>query len=98
MTAKRKEAVALVNNKGGVGKTTSAVPLAAGISAENIGQDLDGYLAVEVRVHGPVDAAHTAAAQLIDDPVMRDGFADHRETLHRQFAHCNQNDLKLLSL
>ena len=36
MTARRQEAitVALVNNKGGVGKTTSAVSLSAGIAAE----------------------------------------------------------------
>jgi hypothetical protein len=32
------------------------------------------------------------------DPVMCNGFANHGESLHRQFPHCNQNELNLLRL
>ena len=40
-------------------------------------EDLDGYLAVERLVDGPEDRTHAAAAQLVDDPILPDGFPDH---------------------
>src|SRR5713101_4368211 len=43
-----------------------------------IGQKLQGHKSVEGHVLGLVDHAHAAAAQLLDDPVVRDGLADHQ--------------------
>ena len=42
-----------------------------------VGQELQGDKAVQLYVLGLVDHAHAAAAQLLDDAVVRDGLADH---------------------
>ena len=40
-----------------------------GIRREQIGQDLKRDVAVEPRVAGPIDLAHAAFAELVEDPV-----------------------------
>jgi hypothetical protein len=47
-----------------------------GIAGKLIGQELQGNEAVKPRVLGFVDDTHTAAAQLLDDAVVRDGLTD----------------------
>src|ERR1700730_11142960 len=42
-----------------------------------IGQKLEGNKPVQVYVLGLVDHTHTAAAQFLDDAVVRDGLTDH---------------------
>ncbi len=42
-----------------------------------LGQEFERDEAVETRVLGLVDDAHSAAAQLLQDAIMRDGAADH---------------------
>jgi hypothetical protein len=42
-----------------------------------IGQKLQGHKSVEGYVLGLVDNTHSATAELLDDPVVRDGLADH---------------------
>jgi len=68
------------------------------IPAEDVGQHLDGDLAVQFRVFGAVHDPHATCAELFDDPVARDGVAYHGESFHWRFAHCNQKDVNLLSL
>ena len=47
------------------------------VSGNFIGKELESDEAMQSRVLSLVDHAHAAAAQLLDDPVMRDGLADH---------------------
>ncbi len=42
-----------------------------------VGQEFQSDEAAEARVLGLVDDAHPAAAELLDDAVVRDGLADH---------------------
>ncbi len=48
-----------------------------GIGGESGGQDLDGDVAAEPRVHGLVDLAHAAFAELVLDPIGSEGCPDH---------------------
>src|SRR4051794_14529806 len=48
-----------------------------GVSGDLVRQELQGNKAMESSVLGLVDHTHPAAAQLLDDAVVRDGFADH---------------------
>ena len=40
-------------------------------------EELERHRALQAEVLGPVDDAHAALAELLDDPVVRDGLADH---------------------
>jgi hypothetical protein len=42
-----------------------------------VGQELESYEPAELYVLGFVDHTHAAAAQFLDDAVVRDGLADH---------------------
>ena len=44
-----------------------------GVAGQVIGQDLNGDLAIQFRVAGPVHHAHPAAAEFFQDLVMGDG-------------------------
>ena len=43
-----------------------------------VGQELQGDKAMELGVFGLIHHTHTAATELFDDAVMRDGLADER--------------------
>src|ERR1700674_1539738 len=47
------------------------------ISRQFIGQELEGDKAAKLGILGLVHHAHPAAAQLLNDAIVRDGFADH---------------------
>ena len=47
------------------------------VASEFGGEELERDRALEPGVLGPVDDAHAAAAEFLDDPVMADGLADH---------------------
>jgi hypothetical protein len=61
-------------------KTTEGL----GITGYLVGQELEGDEPVEPGVFGLVNHTHTAAAQLLDDAVMRDGLADHGKWASRE--------------
>ncbi|MGB9403375.1 MAG: hypothetical protein WCA98_07540 [Candidatus Acidiferrales bacterium] len=44
-----------------------------------VGQKLEGNEAMKADVLGFIDDAHAAAAQFVDDAVVRDGLANHRQ-------------------
>src|SRR5882672_7437266 len=44
-----------------------------------VGQELEGNEAAELQVLSLVDHTHASAAELLNDAVVRDGLADHRE-------------------
>ncbi len=47
------------------------------VSGYFFGKELQGDEAPQARVFGLVDNAHAAAAELLDDAIMRNGLADH---------------------
>ena len=47
------------------------------VSREIVGQKFQGYEATEFDVFGFVDDSHSAAAEFLDNPVVRDGLTDH---------------------
>ena len=47
------------------------------IFGDLVGQEFQGDKAVQLQVLGLVNHAHPAAAELLDDAVVRDGLADH---------------------
>jgi hypothetical protein len=47
------------------------------IGGDFCGKKLNRYFAAELRILGQVNLAHAAASELLDDTVVRDGFADH---------------------
>ena len=47
------------------------------VARELLGQELEGHLTAELQVLGLVDDAHAAAAELREDPIVRDRLADH---------------------
>ena len=47
------------------------------VPGQLVRQELERHLAAEARVFGLVDDAHAAAADLLEDPVVREGLADH---------------------
>ena len=49
------------------------------VAGHFLGQELQGHEAAKVGVLGLVDHTHPAAAELLDDAVMRDGLADHED-------------------
>ena len=72
MTAKNKKArtIALVNNKGGVGKTTSAVSIAAGIASAGhrvLLADLDAQGSASLSLGLTRDDLHPGAAEVVLD-------------------------------
>ena len=47
------------------------------IARKLLGQKLQRHAAAQARVFGFVDHTHTAAPELLDDAIVRDGLADH---------------------
>ena len=43
------------------------------------GQELDGHATAQLGVVGEIDLAHATGAELLRDPVMRDGAPNHTE-------------------
>ncbi len=52
--------------------------LAIGVGHQLRRQDLEGDLAVQPHVDGAVDDPHAAAADFVDDTVVREGATNHR--------------------
>jgi hypothetical protein len=68
--------VGMLKGSGGL-RLLDEAALALGIGDEVGRQNLESDLAVQLGVHGTVDDAHAAAAQLIEDLVMRKRSPDH---------------------
>jgi hypothetical protein len=69
-----------------------------GIADKHLRQYFDGHLPVKVSVLGSVYFAHTACAEFIYYPIVRNSLADNRESHQQYFSHCNQNDPKWVPL
>ena len=68
--------VGMVQGGGSLGFTLEALQC-LGVSGHFVGQELQRNETAEVGVLGLVDHTHAAAAELLDDAVVRDGLADH---------------------
>ena len=69
--------VGMVQGGGGLGFAPEAVQ-GLRVLGDIVGQEFERDEATERGVFGLVDHTHAAAAQLLDDAVVRDGLADHR--------------------
>jgi hypothetical protein len=80
--------------EGGAGLGLALEPLQGdGVAEELLGQELQRDGPVEAGVLGLVDDTHAAAANLLEDAVVRDGLADHGWTQSvgtRRFSSSNQ--------
>ena len=65
-----------VIERGGRARLAQQV-LAIGIANRDVGEKFKRNRALEFQVQGFVDDAHASGAQLLGDPVMRDGLAKH---------------------
>ena len=68
--------IGMVESGGGV-RLALETGQSLGVLGDVIGKKLQGDKAVQGYVLGLVDHTHPAAAQLLDDAVVRDGLADH---------------------
>ena len=68
--------VGMVQGGGGAGLTLEALERLR-VLGYFVGQKLEGDKAAELDVLGFVDHTHPAAAELLDNAVVRDGLADH---------------------
>jgi hypothetical protein len=55
-----------------------------GVTGEEIREDLDGDITLEILIMGAADDSHTTFAEFFDNPVMRNGLADHEDSPLRQ--------------
>ena len=67
--------IGMVQSGGGLRLAAGSAQAPEGLG-DIIGQEFQGDKATESGVLGLVDHAHTAAAELLDDAVVRDGLAD----------------------
>ena len=65
----------MVQSRGGLSLAPETLQ-SLGILGDLVGQELQSDKAVEASVLGLVDHTHPAAAELLDDAVVRDGLAD----------------------
>jgi hypothetical protein len=68
-----------------------------GVLGYFVGQELQGYEAVELDVLSLVDDTHTTTAQLLNDSVMRDGVVNHEDGRSRIEAAAGSGLKKLLN-
>ncbi len=73
--------VGVAQGRGGLGLLGEAAP-ALGVGHLVRRQDLDSHGPVEVGVFGPVNGAHAALADPLDDPVMQERLADQSGMVH----------------
>ena len=66
--------IGVIEGGGGLGLALEALQ-GLMVLGHIIGQELERYETVELGVLGLVDHAHAAAAQLFENPVMRNGLA-----------------------
>ena len=75
--------VGMIESRGGACLAAEALQRLR-VARHFVGQEFEGDEAAEVGVFGLVDDAHAAAAELVDDAVVRDGLADHSLSVIRE--------------
>ena len=68
--------VRMIQGRGGAGLALKPFDRTR-ISRQLLGEEFQRNDAPQPRVFGPVDDAHAALAQLLQDAIVRDGLADH---------------------
>jgi hypothetical protein len=68
--------VGVMERGGGLSFAQEAL-LRLGVTEQVSAEEFQRHLSAQLRVLNPIDHAHPALAELLDDPVMADGLADH---------------------